>query len=156
MFKPSLSFAGGGPEGGGGLFAQGPNHMALHFELVSPARLLFSGEVASVQIPGTEGEMTIMPRHAPLLSTLKPGVVSVLKDGGTMEKIFVRGGFAEVNAAGLTVLAETAIPLADLDAAAIAAQIKNAEDDVADAKSDDSRAKANETLDHLKSLAAVL
>lgn len=130
--------------------------MALHFELVSPARLLYSGDVASVQIPGTEGEMTIMAQHAPVLSTLKPGVVVVAKDGGALEKIFVRGGFAEVNASGLTVLAETAIPLADLDAAAIAAQIKDAEEDVADAKSDESRAKANETLDHLKSLQAAL
>jgi F-type H+-transporting ATPase subunit epsilon len=130
--------------------------MALHFELVSPARLLYSGDVASVQIPGTEGEMTIMAQHAPVLATLKPGVVVVAKDGGTSEKIFVRGGFAEVNAGGLTVLAETAIPLADLDAAAIAGQIKNAEDDVADAKNDDTRAKANETLDHLRSLQAAL
>ena len=130
--------------------------MALHFELVSPARLLFSGEVASVQIPGTEGEMTILANHAPVLATLKPGVVVVAKDSGVLEKIFVRGGFAEVNASGLTVLAETAIPLADLDAAAIAGQIKNAEEDVADAKSDDTRAKANETLDHLRSLAAAI
>jgi F-type H+-transporting ATPase subunit epsilon len=130
--------------------------MALHFELVSPARLLFSGDVASVQIPGTEGEMTILPMHAPVLSTLKPGVVIVTKDGGATEKMFVRGGFAEVNASGLTVLAETAIPLADLDASAIAAQIKNAEEDVADAKSDGARAKASETLDHLRSLAAAL
>jgi F-type H+-transporting ATPase subunit epsilon len=130
--------------------------MALHFELVSPARLLFSGEVASVQIPGTEGEMTILANHAPVLATLKPGVVVVAKDAGASEKIFVRGGFAEVNASGLTVLAETAIPLADLDAAAIAGQIKNAEEDVADAKSDDTRAKANETLDHLRSLAAAI
>ncbi len=130
--------------------------MALHFELVSPARLLFSGDVASVQIPGTEGEMTILPMHAPVLSTLKPGVVTVTKDGGSTEKMFVRGGFAEVNASGLTVLAETAIPLADLDGAAIAAQIKNAEEDVADAKSDGARAKASETLDHLRSLAAAM
>jgi F-type H+-transporting ATPase subunit epsilon len=130
--------------------------MALHFELVSPARLLFSGDVASVQIPGTEGEMTILPMHAPVLSTLKPGVVIVTKDGGATEKMFVRGGFAEVNASGLTVLAETAIPLADLDGAAIAAQIKNAEEDVADAKSDGARAKASETLDHLRSLAAAM
>ena len=93
--------------------------MALHFELVSPARLLFSGDVASVQIPGSEGEMTIMPMHAPVLSTLKPGVITVTNTGGSTEKMFVRGGFAEVNASGLTVLAETAIPLADLDAAAL-------------------------------------
>ena len=129
--------------------------MALHFELVSPARLLFSGDVVSVQIPGAEGEMTILPGHAPVLSTLKPGVVSIQKDGGT-DKIFVRGGFAEVNAQGLTVLAETAIPLADLDAAALAKQLKDAEEDVADAKTDAARAKATETLDHLKALQAAL
>jgi F-type H+-transporting ATPase subunit epsilon len=129
--------------------------MALHFELVSPARLLFSGDVVSVQIPGAEGEMTILPNHAPVLSTLKPGVVAIQKDNGT-DKIFVRGGFAEVNAKGLTVLAETAIALADLDAAAIAQQIKNAEEDVADAKSDAARAKASETLDHLRALQASL
>ena len=130
--------------------------MALHFELVSPAKLLFSGDVASVAIPGSEGDMQILPGHAPVLATLKPGIVVVQKDGGTVEKIFVRGGFAEVNASGLTVLAETAIALADLDASAIAKQIKNAEEDVADAKTDAVRAKAVETLDHLKSLAAAI
>jgi F-type H+-transporting ATPase subunit epsilon len=85
--------------------------MALHFELVSPARLLISGEVAAVQIPGSEGDMTILPAHAPVLSTLKPGVVIVSRDGEKDEKIFVRGGFAEVNPKGLTVLAETALPI---------------------------------------------
>jgi F-type H+-transporting ATPase subunit epsilon len=129
--------------------------MALHFELVSPARLLFSGDVASVQIPGSEGEMTILPNHAPVLSTLKPGVVTVEKTGG-QDRIFVRGGFAEVNAKGLTVLAETAIPMADLDGAALAQQIKNAEEDVADAKSDATKQKAQETLDHLKALQAAI
>ena len=95
--------------------------------------------------------------HAPVLSTLKPGVSPCTKDGGcSTEKIFVRGGFAEVNASGLTVLAETAIPLADLDTAALNAQIKNAEEDVADAKTDATRAKASETLDHLRSLQAAL
>jgi F-type H+-transporting ATPase subunit epsilon len=130
--------------------------MALHFELVSPARLLFSGDVASVQIPGAEGEMTILAGHSPVLSTLKPGVVTVAKEGGATEKMFVRGGFAEVNASGLTVLAEIAIPLSELDQAALGKQIKNAEDDLADAKTEGTRAKAAETLDHLRSLAASL
>jgi F-type H+-transporting ATPase subunit epsilon len=129
--------------------------MSLHFELVSPARLLFSGDVVSVQIPGSEGEMTILPNHAPVLSTLKPGVVTVEKSTG-QDRIFVRGGFAEVNAKGLTVLAETAIPMSDLDSTALAQQIKNAEEDVADAKSDTARAKASETLDHLKALQAAM
>jgi F-type H+-transporting ATPase subunit epsilon len=128
----------------------------LHFELVSPSRLLFSGDVASVQIPGTEGEMTILPGHAPVLSTLKPGVVTVMRDASSAERIFVRGGFAEVNATGLTVLAETAIPVAELDAAALAAQIKNAEEDAADARDDEARRKASEQVDHLRSLQGAL
>jgi F-type H+-transporting ATPase subunit epsilon len=130
--------------------------MALHFELVSPARLLFSGDVTSVQIPGTEGEMTILAGHAPVLSTLKPGVVVVQKDSSTADKIFVRGGFAEVNASGLTVLAETAIPLGELDRTALDRQIKDAEEDVADAVGDEKKRKASEALEHLKALAAAV
>jgi F-type H+-transporting ATPase subunit epsilon len=100
--------------------------------------------------------MTILPSHAPLLATLKPGVVTVAKDGGATERIFVRGGFAEVNPQGLTVLAETAIPVADLDAAALNRQIKNAEEDAADAKDDEARRKAQEQVDHLKALQGAL
>jgi F-type H+-transporting ATPase subunit epsilon len=126
----------------------------LHFELVSPARLLFSGDVDAVIIPGTEGEMTVLPQHAPLLSTLKPGVIRVQRSGAAEDRIFVRGGMVEVNPQGLTVLAEVAIPMAELNAAAIARQIKNAEEDVADAKSDEARRKANENLEHLKAIQA--
>lgn len=128
----------------------------LHFELVSPVRLLYSGDVQSVIIPGTEGEMTILPQHSPLLSTLKPGIVTVQKDASTSERIFVRGGMVEVNPQGLTLLAEVAIPIAELDAAAIARQIKDAEEDVADAKDDEVRRKASENLEHLKAVQASL
>jgi F-type H+-transporting ATPase subunit epsilon len=128
----------------------------LHFELVSPARLLFSGEVISVTLPGTEGDMGILAGHAPVLSTLRPGVVVVTKEGGSTDRIFVRGGIAEVNNAGLTLLAETAIPLDELDAGAIAQQVKDAEEDLADAKDDESRRKAQENLDHLKAIQAAL
>ena len=124
----------------------------LHFELVSPARLLFSGSVASVTIPGTEGEMGIYPGHAPVLATLKPGVVTVYKDDGATDRIFVKGGMAEVNPAGLTLLAEVAIPVSELNAGTLASQIKDLEDDVADAKSDEARRKASENLEHLKAL----
>jgi F-type H+-transporting ATPase subunit epsilon len=130
---------------------------ALHFELVSPERLLVSADVAQVVIPGTEGEMTVLPGHAPVLSTLKPGVVSVTPEGSaTTDRIFVRGGFAEINPAGLTVLAELAIPLAELDAAKLAQEIRNAEEDVADAADDEKRRRAQESLDHLRTLAAAL
>ena len=129
--------------------------MALHFELVSPSKLLFSGDVDSVVLPGTEGEMTILPQHAPLLTSLKPGIV-VVTDAKGPQKIFVRGGFAEVNPQGLTVLAERAIPTAELDAAAMAAQVKDAEGIVADAKDDESRRIAQENLEHLRALSGTL
>jgi F-type H+-transporting ATPase subunit epsilon len=128
---------------------------SLHFELVSPERLLMSDDVDAVEIPGTEGDMGILPGHAPVLSTLRPGVVTVTR-GGKNERIFVRGGFAEVNPQGLTVLAEVAIPIAELDAGKIAQQIQNAQDDVNDAKTDEARRRAQENLDHLKALEGAL
>jgi F-type H+-transporting ATPase subunit epsilon len=128
----------------------------LHFELVSPERLLLSEEVASVTIPGTEGDMGILPDHAPVLSTLRPGIVVVTRESGEADQIFVRGGFAEVNPQGLTLLAETAIPIAELDAAALALHVKNLEEDVADAQDDETRRRAQEMLDHLKALEAAL
>ena len=130
--------------------------MALHFELVSPERLLFSGDVAEVDIPGTDGDMGILPGHAPVLSTLRPGVVTVTKEGGQKERIFVRGGFAEVNPQGLTVLAEVAVPVAELNAEILAQQVKDAQEDVADAQDDETRRRAQENLDHLVALQSAL
>ncbi len=123
----------------------------LHFELVSPSKLLFSGDVDSVVLPGSEGEMTLLPQHAPLLTALKPGIVVVTSTSGA-NKIFVRGGFAEVNPNGLTVLAERAIPTNELDAAAFAQQVKESEADLANAKDDESRRIAQENLDNVKAL----
>jgi len=100
--------------------------------------------------------MGIFAGHAPVLSTLRPGVVTITRDAGPTEKIFVRGGFAEVNPKGLTLLAETAIPLAELDAATLAQQVKNAEEDLADAKDDETRRRASENLEHLKALQGAL
>lgn len=128
----------------------------MKFELVSPERLLISAEVQQVTVPGTEGLFTVMPNHAPVLSTLRPGVVEVVTAEGSAERIFVRGGFAEVNNAGLTVLAEVAIPLAELDSTALDEQLRNAEDDVADAQDDEKRRRAQESLDHLRELRQAL
>ena len=130
--------------------------MALHFELVSPERLLFSGDVAEVDIPGTDGDMGILPGHAPVLSTLRPGVVTVTREGGMKERIFVRGGFAEVNPQGLTVLAEVAIPVAELHADVLAQQVRDAQEDVSDAQDDETRRRAQENLDHLLALQSAL
>jgi F-type H+-transporting ATPase subunit epsilon len=79
--------------------------MSLHFELVSPEKVVFSGEVASVVIPGTEGEITVLPQHAPLMTTLGAGTV-VVKAGNTSNPYVIRGGIADISSKGLTVLAE--------------------------------------------------
>ena len=123
----------------------------LHFELVSPAKLVFSGNVESVQLPGSEGEMTILPQHAPLITSLRPGIV-VVTDAKGPHKIFVRGGFAEVNPKGLTVLAERAIPVAELDAAGFAAQVKESEAVLASARDDETRRVAQQNLNHVRAL----
>ena len=127
----------------------------LNFEMVSPERLLLSEEVTSVTVPGTDGDFTVFAAHAPVLSTMRPGVVDVQKASGE-ERIFVRGGFAEVNPAGLIILAEEAIAMADLNKEALAQQIQNAQEDVDDASDDEKKRLAQEALDHLKQLETAL
>ena len=124
----------------------------LAFDLVSPEALLMSENVDMVTVPGADGDFGVMAGHAPVISTLRPGVVEITGAPGGPARIFVRGGFAEVTPAGLTVLAEEAIPLDQLDAAMLAQKIKDAEEDVADAKSDETRRLAQEQLDHLRQL----
>ena len=127
------------------------------FELVSPERLLVSREVEQVVVPGSEGEMTVLAHHAPLLTTLKPGLLDIgLPGGGEHQRYFVRGGFAEVSPAGLTVLAETAIDLVELDASQLAQAVKDAEEDVADAIDDALRDRAQTKLDQLRQVQAAL
>lgn len=129
---------------------------AFHFELVSPERLLFSGDVESVVAPGAEGQFTVLKDHAPVMTTLKSGVVTVAGGDGKVEKLFVRGGFADVNGAGFTILAEVAVPLSDIDASKLDADIKNAREDVADAKSDETRRVASEKLSQLEEMRAAI
>ena len=130
--------------------------MTFHFELVAPERLMFSGNVESVVLDGTEGQMTVLADQAPSMTTLKPGVVTVEETAGKVRKLFVRGGFADISVAGLTILADTAIPLEELDAKAIEAQIKGAEDDLAAATLDESKRLASEKVDQLRELKAAL
>lgn len=129
---------------------------AFHFELVSPEQLLFSGEVESVVVPGTEGQITVLKDHAPVMTTLKPGVVEVSENASTKRRMFVRGGFADIAPTGLTVLAEQAVAIEELDAARLAAEIQNAEEDVNDASEGESKRAASEKLDQLRELKAVL
>ncbi|WP_026608453.1 F0F1 ATP synthase subunit epsilon [Methylocapsa acidiphila] len=129
---------------------------AFHFELVSPEKLVFSGDVDSVVVAGVEGEFTVLKDHAPLMSTLKPGVVEISAAPATKLRYFVRGGFADVAPGGFTILAERAIPLDEFDATRLAADVKDAEEDVADAKSDEARRLATEKRDQLLELKAAL
>lgn len=107
----------------------------VHFELVSPERLLASGEVDMVVLPGEEGEFGVLPLHAPLLSLLRPGVITTYEGERPVERIFVGGGFAEVNAKGCIVLAESAEPVAELDRAEVEQRLRDARDDLADTAS---------------------
>jgi F-type H+-transporting ATPase subunit epsilon len=125
---------------------------AFHFELVSPEKLLFSGEVESVVAPGAEGEFTVLKDHAPVMTTLKSGVVTVADETGKIQKLFVRGGFADVNAAGFTILAQQATPLAELDLAKIDAEWKEAQEDFSDAKTEEARQSANERIQQLQEM----
>lgn len=127
----------------------------LHFELVSPAKLLKSADVEMVVVPGTEGDFGVLPLHAPVVSTLCTGIIEV-HDGGEVEKLLVAGGFAEVNADGLTILAELAKPLLEVDKAAFEAELKNLSEDVSDAKDDDERGRAEKARDRIASIIEVL
>jgi F-type H+-transporting ATPase subunit epsilon len=128
---------------------------ALHFEFVSPEHVLFSGDVDQVDLPGSEGDLGILPGHAPLVATLRPGIVTIFR-GGQREPIVVIGGFAEVSPAGLTVLADSAGARDDFDMAQLAAEIKDAEEDVADSKNDAERDRLARNLDQLKALQTAL
>lgn len=117
------------------------------FELVTPERLLLSEQVEMVVVPGTEGLFGVLPRHAPFLSTLKPGVLEVYEGGKVKERIFVAGGFAEVTPERLTVLAEEAVPVADIDRAQVETRLKDLKDDLAAAKTDAEKALVAEAID---------
>ena len=109
------------------------------FELVSPERLLLSEPVDMVVVPGAEGDFGVLMRHAPLVSGVRPGVISVYNGGQVTERIFVAGGFAEVTPSRCTVLAEQATPVTEIDRPAAEQQLKDGREDLADAKTDEER-----------------
>jgi F-type H+-transporting ATPase subunit epsilon len=128
---------------------------AYKFDLVSPERLLLSEQVDAVVIPATDGEMTVMAMHAPAMTTLRPGVVTVIRQGNP-EKFVVFGGFADITPEACTLLAESAVRVAELDRAELERSIQDAREDVRDAKDDATRAKAQEYLDHMVTMQAAL
>jgi F-type H+-transporting ATPase subunit epsilon len=129
---------------------------SFHFELVAPEKLIFSGEVESVIVPGTEGEFTVLKDHAPVISALRPGVVVIGQGGSTTQRLYVRGGFAEVAPSGLTILADLALPLGQVDAAKLDAEIVSFDEEQARARDDEARRIATERRDQLRELKSVL
>lgn len=103
------------------------------FELVSPERLVISRAVEMVVVPGTEGYFGVLPRHAPLISTLDAGVIDIYEGGSVVDRIFVAGGFAEVTEERCTVLAENAVPFAEIDPAANEKEMADIRDILKDA-----------------------
>jgi len=118
----------------------------VEFELVSPERLLVSEPVEMVVVPGSEGDFGALPHHAPMLTAVRPGIIDVYQDGVVKDRIFVAGGFAEVTEVRVTVLAEEAIRLDDLDPTDVAARISAAEQRVEEADGDLARSEAQRGL----------
>ncbi len=114
----------------------------VSFELASPEELVFAADVDMVVVPGVEGDFGVLPGHAPFISTVRPGVISVYQGDRIDERLFVAGGFAEVNERRCTVLAGEAHPVDALDRGAVEARLGAAEDDLKDADNDDERARA--------------
>jgi F-type H+-transporting ATPase subunit epsilon len=122
----------------------------FHFDLVSPEKLAFSGEVDQVDIPGVEGDFGVLAGHAPVVAALRPGIL-VITSGGARQKVIVLGGLAEVSDKGLTVLADVATSLEDLDRAQFAETISEMETKLAE-KEGSELDHAVERLDHFKSI----
>jgi F-type H+-transporting ATPase subunit epsilon len=125
--------------------------LTFHFELVSPDKVLFNGSAQSVLVPGAEGDFQVLSDHAPVMTSMRPGVVGIDDAEGKHHRVFVRGGFADASKEGLILLAETAIPFEDLSSDMLGEEIKNAEEDLADANEEQKRL-AQEKLDRLREL----
>src|SRR5215469_4334543 len=123
----------------------------FHFDLVSPEKLLFAGDVAQVDLPGAEGDLGVLAGHAPLVTALRPGIIVIHREAGDL-RIVVIGGFAEVGPSTLTVLADSAMPVEEFDRAMLASEIKDTEEDVADATDGWQRDKLSHRLEELKAL----
>jgi F-type H+-transporting ATPase subunit epsilon len=122
------------------------------FELVTPERMALSQDAAQVVVPGVEGDFTVLAGHAPVISALRPGIIDVTLPDASKTRIFVKGGFAEVDAGHLTVLAERALDVAAMDAATIAAELETAQADLASATDDAGRLAAASAVERLRGL----
>lgn len=127
----------------------------FRFELVSPERVLFSGDVEEVVVPGSEGEFTVLKDHAPLMTTLRPGIITVAAASGD-QRLFVRGGFADVAPTSLTILAESALPVEEFDAVKMGLELEAAHAELAEARTDEAKRLADEKIGQLEQLRSAL
>lgn len=118
----------------------------VEFELVSPEKLLASQPVDMVVVPGAEGDFGVLAGHAPMISTVRPGIIEVHDGDRVVNRVFVAGGFAEVTATRCTVLAEQAVPVAEIDRAKAEQELKDLNEDLADAKTDADRQRVEAKL----------
>jgi F-type H+-transporting ATPase subunit epsilon len=128
----------------------------FHFDLVSPEKLLFSSEVTQVDVPGTEGNFGVLAGHAPMVTTVRPGILVIYGEAGEQLRVVVNGGFAEVGPSGLTVLADTAVALEEFDRSTLAELIKDTAEDAADATDPRQRDKLSRKLEQLRTLETAL
>jgi len=129
----------------------------LHLEIVSPERLLKDVEVAMVVVPGTDGDFGALPAHAPMMSTIRPGVIEIYEtEAGEPEKLFVKSGLAQISDTGLTILAEEMIDLNTVDTAELAADLAKAQEDVNAATEDSARALAETELAWMTALSELV
>lgn len=128
----------------------------LEFELVSPSKLLISQPVEMVVVPGSEGNFGALPQHAPMLSTVRPGVIDIYQKGAVVNRIFVAGGFAEVTEDRCTVLAEEAVPLADLSRDAVQARLTAAQEALQEADEPLEKAQAKSRIAVAEAMLAAL
>lgn len=124
----------------------------VEFELVSPERLLLSQAVDMVVVPGVEGNFGVLPRHAPMISTIRPGVIDVYEGKTIVERIFVAGGIAEVTRQRCTVLAERAIAVGDIDKPALERELANLREDARDAKDETVRKAAASEVEVIEAM----
>lgn len=122
------------------------------FELVSPERVLLSDDAEQVVVPGADGDFAVLVGHAPLVSTLRPGVLDVSLPG-SKRRVFVKGGFAEVESDRLTILAERAMDVDELTGGRLSSEIEAAQAELAEAKDDEARMRAEAVIERLRSLA---
>ena len=127
----------------------------LHFEFVSPEAVLFSGDVDQVDLPGVDGDLGVLPGHAPIVTLLRPGIVTIMREG-QREPVVVIGGFAEMGPGELAVLADRAGAREDFDLDLLANDIKDTEEDIADCKDGAERDKLVRRLDQLRALQTAL